>query len=334
MILSPSLVVIRGRDISLGAESLLWREEPGASLTASLAAVGQLTPVIVDMADKPVCLAGYKRVRALVALGLPVRALVLEPDFMTRLAENPDTAGLSRATALGLLYLASNHGASPTDAKLLLAGRYFARHGGVADFIRLGAPELGLPARDKVWDWLQTWLGLPEYFDALVRGGHIPLAVVKAAAALGHEGLEAYVPYLRLARWSRGNAEKLLGLAREAALAKDVSLADTAAKAGLARVAARDLSPNDLTAALIGALRAFRYPELSGLEERFAAAAKTVIKGSKLKLTPSQGFEQDNATVSVTVKSRAEILAAARELAERADSPAWGEIFGLGKPKE
>jgi hypothetical protein len=223
MILSPSLVVIRGRDISLGAESLLWREEPGASLTASLAAVGQLTPVIVDMADKPVCLAGYKRVRALVALGLPVRALVLEPDFMTRLAENPDTAGLSRATALGLLYLASNHGASPTDAKLLLAGRYFARHGGVADFIRLGAPELGLPARDKVWDWLQTWLGLPEYFDALVRGGHIPLAVVKAAAALGHEGLEAYVPYLRLARWSRGNAEKLLGLAREAALARDIS---------------------------------------------------------------------------------------------------------------
>ena len=334
MILSPGLVVIRGRDISLAAESLFWREEPGESLSASLAALGQLTPIVVDLADKPVCLAGYKRVRALTALGLPVRAQVLEPDLFARLAENPDTAGLSRDCALGLLYLASNHGTPPTDAKLLAAGRYFARHGVLADLIRLGAPELGLSSRDKAWDWLAAWLGLPECFDELVRGGHLPLAVAKTAAALGAEGLAAYAPYLKLARWSRGNAEKLLGLAREAALAKDVSLADTAAKAGLARVAARDLSPNDLTAALISALRAYRSPELSNLEERFAAAAKTVTRGTKLKLAPSQGFEQDNATVSVTVKCRAEVRAAAKELAERADSPGWGEIFGLAKPKE
>jgi len=333
MILTPALVVIRGRDISLDAESLLWREEPGESLTASLAALGQISPVVVDMRDKPVCLAGYKRVRALTALGLPVRALVLEPDLFNRLAENPDTAAISRETALGLLYLASNHGAPPTDAKLLAAGRYFARHGGLADFVRLGAPELSLSPRDKIWDWLATWLGLPEKFDELVHGGFVPLAVAKAAAALGTEGLAAYAPYLRRTRWSRGNAEKLLGLAREAALAKDISIALAAARAGLAEVAARDLSPNDLASALIGALRAYRYPELSGLEQRFAAAARAVTKGSKLKLTPSPGFEQDNATVSVTVKSRAEILAAAKELAERADSPAWREIFGLGKPK-
>jgi len=334
MILSPGLVVIRGRDITLAAESLFWREEPGESLMASLAALGQLTPVVVDLTDKPVCLAGYKRVRAMQALGLPVRAQVLEPDLFARLAEKPETAGLTRAAALGLLYLASNHGTLLTDAKLLAAGRYFARHGALADFIRLGAPELGLSPKDKRWDWLGTWLGLPEHFDDLVRGGFVPLAVAKTAAALGAEGLEAYAPYLRRARWSRGNAEKLLGLAREAALAKDISIADTAAKASLAQVAARDLSPNDLTAALIGTLRAYRYPELSNLEERFSAAARAVTRGTKLKLTPPPGFEQDSATVSVTVKTRAEVRAAAKELAEGAESPGWGEIFGLGKPKE
>ncbi|MBF0482876.1 MAG: chromosome partitioning protein ParB [Desulfovibrionaceae bacterium] len=331
MILSPGLVAIRGRDISLEAESLLWREEPGPELTASLAALGQLVPVVVDMADKPVCLAGYKRVKALSALGLPVNALVLAPDLPARLAENPETAGLSRAAALGLLYLASNHGAPASDAKLLAAGRYFARCGATAELVRLGGPQLGLSPKDKIWDWLQTWLRLPETFDELVRGGRVPLASAKAAAALGHDGLAAYAPYLRLARWSRGNAEKFLSLAREAALAKDISVADAAARAGLADAAARDLSPNDLTSALIASLRAFRSPELTGLEARFAAAARTIAKGSKLKLTPSQGFEQDNATVSVTVKSRADILAAARELAQRADNPGWGEIFGLGK---
>jgi hypothetical protein len=334
MLLSPQLVVIRGRDISLGAPSLFWAEPPGPDLAASLAALGQLCPVIVDMEKKPVCLAGHSRVLALRKLGQPVRAMVLEPDFMARLAENPDTADISRETALGLVYLASNRERALSDSRLVRAGRYFAAHGALADLVRLGAPLLGLSARDKIFDWLRTWLGLPRDADQLAHGGHIPLALAKAVAALGPDGLAAFAPYLRRARWSRGGAEKFLSLAREAALAKDVPVAAVPGLAGLDAVAGRELSPNDMTAALTGALRAYRSPELTSLEERFAQAARAVTKGTKLKLTPSQGFEQDSTTVSVTVKNRAEVLAAAKELAARADSPAWGEIFGLAKAKE
>ena len=87
------------------------------------------------------------------------------------------------------------------------------------------------------------------------------------------------------------------------------------ARSGAPDLLGRGLSPNDLAAGLLAALRRMRYPATTSLEARFAILARELTRGSRVRLKPSQGFEADAVTVEVTVRGAEDLTEAAGRLA-------------------
>ncbi len=306
------------RDLDLDAPHLFWATPPDDALTASLATLGQTTPALVFPGEgRPVLAAGARRAAVLRALrGRTLCAVAVEPQDM-----EPELAALPEPLRLGAVYLASNLGRAVTDAMAVAAARYFVAAGGAEAYETLAASRL-FPDGDRRGALVSRWLALPPALDALLEAGHVPLGAAGALAALGAATLDALWPLLTAVRWSRANLANALTWLTEAA-----RLAGEAPEAILGRCGALDLpgrglSPNDLAAGVLAALRRARYPATTTLEARFAALCRTVTpRGSKARLSPSQGFEADAVTVTATAKSPAELARIAADIAAMAAAP-------------
>jgi len=313
------------RDLEITAGHLFWFVPPDDALLASLSCLGQTTPALVVFdGDRPVLAAGARRAEALRRLrGRPLAAAVPEPEDLPAAV-----TALSPALRLGVLYLASNLGRTVTDPMLLAAGRYFLAHGSQADFETLAGPYL-FAAGDRRARLLARWLTLPPPLDALLASGHLPLAAAGTLAGCDTETLAAFAPLLAALRWSRANLENVLAWTREAAAMAGETPAAVLARSGAPDLLGRGLSPNDLAAGLLAALRRMRYPATTSLEARFAILARELTRGSRVRLKPSQGFEADAVTVEVTVRGAEDLTEAAGRLAAMAESPALPQILHL-----
>lgn len=313
--------------LDLTAGHLFWTTPPEEALVASLTSIGQVTPALVLFdGDRPILAAGGKRALVLRGLrGRSLAAVVPEPDSL-----EPAVAALPLALRLGVLYLASNLDRPATDPMLAAAGRYFLAHGSEADFETLAGPYLFAPG-DRRARLLAQWLHLPRAMDALLAAGHLPLAAAGTLSACDPETRGAFAPLFAALRWSRANLENVLTWTREAAAMTGRTPAEVLAASGALDLAGRDLSPNDLTAGLLAALRRMRYPATASLEARFTVLARELTKGSRVKLRPSQGFEADAVTVEVTVRGPEELRAAAGRLAVMAEHPDLPRIVHLAE---
>nr|WP_246198150.1 chromosome partitioning protein ParB [Solidesulfovibrio aerotolerans] len=235
---------------------------------------------------------------------------------------------VSPALRLGLYYLASNQGRAVTDAMAVAAGRYFAAHASLDDFLRLAGPYL-FAADDRRARLVAQWLGLPPELDALLASGHVPLGSGGQLAALDADTRAALTPLLAAVRWSRGSLTGALTWITEAARLAGEPAAALLARCGVLELPHRGLSPNDLTAGLLAGLRRLRYPALTTLEARFSALSRELSRGSRVKLRPSQGFEADAVTFEVTVKSPAELVKAGAALAAMAASPVLPQLLTI-----
>lgn len=306
------------RDLDVSAPHLFWAAPPDAALTASLAALGQITPALAIVTDgRPILAAGSRRATALRELrGRTLAAMVLDPEAM-----EPDLAALPQALRLGLVYLASNQGRTITDAMAVAAARYFVSAGGTRAFAELAAPRL-FPDGDRRERLVSQWLALPPALDGLLASGHLPLGAAARLAGLDGQALDALLPLLTALRWSRANLDNALTWLAEAAALAGESVPTILGRSGALDLPGRGLSPNDLAAGVLAALRRLRYPATTTLEARFASLSRAVTpKGSKVRLLPSQGFETDAITVTATAKSPGELAKIAADLAVMAAAP-------------
>jgi hypothetical protein len=315
------------RDLDITAPHLFWYAPPDALLRDSLDRFGQLTPgLVLDDGGKPVLAAGARRVAALRETGgAPLAAVVLDPGALAR--EHPD---LPPALGLGLFYLISNQGRAVDEAMLVAAGRYFTAHGSADDFLRLAGPYLFGPG-DRRARLVTAWLSLPGDLDPLLASGHLPLAGAGVLARCDPDTLAALTPLLELVRWSRANLDNAVTWLLEAAGLAGEAPAALLARSGALDLAGRELSPNDLTAGLLAALRRLRYPATTTLEARFTTLSRELTRGGRVKLRPSQGFEADTLTVEVTVRRPEDMARAGADLAAMAGHPALPRLLRLAE---
>ena len=113
MRLSDNLLKLSAESMSLSSPSLFWAREPDDELLRSIGEHGQLQPVLAEGGESPVLLAGYKRVKALAALGLPVLVRCVEGELGD--------------FEKGLLYLADNGTRALDEGLRVAALRYFSR---------------------------------------------------------------------------------------------------------------------------------------------------------------------------------------------------------------
>ena len=315
------------RDLETRAAHLFWYAPPDAALLASLEQVGQITPAMVVFdGDRPVLAAGSRRAEALGRLrGRTLAAVVPEAADLS-----PALAAAPLPLRLGLVYLASNLGRTVTDAMLAAAGRYFLAHGSPADFETLAGPYLFAPG-DRRARQLARWLTLPPDLDALLASGHLPLAAAGSLADCDAATLAALAPLFAAVRWSRANLENVVSWSLEAAAMAGEAPVAVLARSGALDLPGRGLSPNDLTAGVLAAVRRMRYPATTSLEARFTVLSRELTRGSRVRLKPSQGFEADAVTVETTVRSPADLTAAAARLAAMAEHPDLPKILHLAE---
>ncbi len=315
-------------DLSL--PSMFWREEPDASLVASLRAQGQLEPVIAEFSrsDVSVCapllLAGYKRVRALAALGLPV------------LARKHDLAGENgsdRARERGLIYLASNAG-RPLDERLLfLALRYFSgcmhRDAMIVEVL----PQLGLNARSRAWRLHAAWLDAPEMFSDALAEGRAPFALAETFDLHSSENLQGLAPFFATLKWSRGAAVNFVGWMGEVGAREGLSAAEIVSRAGLEEILHSGLSPKDMIEQLIGAVRSMRYPRLGQLERKTADLCQGLVTGTPWRAAHTRNFEDGSVSLSVSIKNQTQLDEAVQSLQSMADTSLWQRLWHMGEGK-
>lgn len=325
------------RDCDIAAPHLFWSGPPDAVLVDSLARLGQITPaLVVETGGRPVLAAGSRRAAALRQIrGSALCALAVSLDGPAASGGHGEPGGpggpdptVSPALRLGLLYLASNQGRAVTDAMAAAAGRYFAAHGSIGDFLRLAGPYLFAPD-DRRARLVAQWLALPPGLDALLASGHLPLGAGAQLAALDADTRQALLPLLGAVRWSRGSLAGALTWIAEAARMAGEPATALLARSGVLDLPGRGLSPNDLTAGVLAGLRRLRYPTLTTLEARFTALSRELVRGSRVKPRPSQGFEADAVTFEITVKSPVELAKAGADLTAMAASPVLPRLLAI-----
>lgn len=315
------------RDLDLTAGHLFWATPPDAPLLESMDRLGQLTPALVlDTGDKPVLAAGARRAAALRTIGgRALAAAVPEPDEAI-----PADPALPPALRLGILYLASNLGRSLTEPMLVAAGRYFLAHGSENDFLTLAGPYL-FAAGDRRARLVTAWLRLPRDVDGLLASGQLPLAGAGVLARCDPDTLTALFPLLQLVRWSRANLDNAVTWLLEAASLAGETPAALLARSGALELVSRGLSPNDLTAGLLAALRRLRSPATTTLEARFTTLSRELTRSGRLRLRPSQGFEADSVTVEATVRRPEDMAQVGAELTAMAQSPVLPRLLRVAE---
>lgn len=327
------------RDLDTSSPHLFWAVAPDEVLISSLTRLGQTTPALVAATDgRPVLVAGSRRTlalreikgRTLAAVAVDLAAVAVNVDA----AGNPDgDSDLSLEVRLGLAYLASNLGRTVTDAMAVAAGRYFAACGAADAFATLAGPLLFAPG-DRRAVLASRWLGLPPAFDALLASGHLPLGAAQLLAGCDADTLAALGPLFAAVRWSRANLDNVLAWLTEAARLSGERPAALLARSGALDLPGRNLSPNDLAAGILAALRRIRYPATTTLEARFGILARRLMAGSRVKLRPSQGFEADAVTVEVVVRSPAEMAKAAADLSAMAGAPELPRLLSVARDED
>ena len=321
------------RDLDIAAPHLFWAAPADAALIASLDRLGQTTPALAGIAEgRPILIAGSRRAAALRTLrGRTLAAVTV--DLLDPQPEAPG-ADLALPLRLGMLYLASNLGRAVTDAMAVAAGRYFTANGSLDEFLALAGPTL-FPEGDRRGRLVASWLGLPPAWDALLASGNVPLGAAGRLAGLDPVTLAALFPLAGAVRWSRGSLENALVFLVEAARLAGESPSAALVRSGALDLPGRGLSPNDLSAGILAALRRLRYPALTTLEARFAALSRELLPaGSRVKVRPSQGFETDAFAVETLVRRPDDLARAAADLAAMAASPVLPRLLAVAHDED
>ncbi len=305
MLLQTKISLLSPADIDCSGPCVLWPRPPQPALVRSIAETGQLEPLLVRQVEgRTELVSGYSRLLALRELGRQAACL-----------------NVGGSTLDGtILYLRANCGAVCDDSMRLKALRFFdSQIACGADFSRERLeteilPLLDIDSRAKFWSWWQTWLDFGADFDALLHNGHLPLAAAPALAAFTPEERESLRPCLQAVCWSRSNACHLLTWLYEATRLHGKGLGDLLPESDFSFLLEKDLSPKDMSAALLLAAKRLRYPTLADMQGRLREKLAPLVRGSIWQVEHEDNFETAALSVRCKIKNGQEAKRARLEL--------------------
>jgi hypothetical protein len=299
------------REIGLGGSFCYRYRLDDAELLASVKALGILTPVVVTHTDRPVVIAGHKRLRVAQVLRLKeVPVLVAEKierkdAFLLSLVSNwkQGCSDMDRARALGLA----------------VREFHFREH----EILSIVMPLLGLPEDKTVLEFYQRADQFPASFKDLVEDGKLPLRGI--------------LPFLKFSENDQDYFAKNIGaktkLTSSQMLQTGEWLSDMMKRKGkclrelcqehkiLAKLNTRGMDSRTKADRFFARVKRLRFPEQSLYLEAFEERRSNILQGAKdLRLEPIQGFEEPGFELHARVKTSGELDRLLRELSRKRSS--------------
>lgn len=302
--------------------------EPDLRLADSLASHGQLTPLLVtENRNRFSLVDGVRRLRLLQQLGREV---------LTRVVDAP------QETEKGLIRLATNQVAETARQSpqyLLPMLRFFQARMEASALDRELPPLLGLEARSRPWKLLRQWCDamapLEREKDAEweehLHKGRLPLSCVQPLLRFDARQREMLAPFFRELSWSTGGGRELLTLLFESAQGQGKSLEELLAAAELKEFLQAGLSPKDAMTRILERARTLRFPQKTALDARFATIARELCAKTAWTLQPEQNYESDAVYLSTRIRNQKDVVTAAAQLQEMADSARWQELATIAQ---
>lgn len=291
-----------------------------APLTASIAAVGQISPLVLLPGRRGLSVVmGHKRKQALDELGAaPYRALIL-----------PEDADPAEALVLALEDNLSVR--SFNDAEKVLAAGWLADHFPRQTILGDWAARLGLPPKPAFLDRCLACRRLGEEGLDLLAAGGLDLETGAVLADMAAADQQAVLGLFRETGPNRNQRREMLTwlveiAAREGATAAEVIgsediQVDLAAGKGNAPQKGRRVRES---------LRRRRFPVISDLEGRRSAALKGLALPEQVSLDFPPHFEGLGFTLKVHFQSAEDVRRAASVLDRLADDPHLAELLEVG----
>jgi hypothetical protein len=313
-----TIVTLRSETIDTSSPALFWAEEPDERFLRSLKGHGQIEPVQVALSgERILLLAGYRRVKAAVRLGLEVRAMPME---------------VSTPLQRGLLYLLTNLGRPTNEAMQVRALRFFTTCCGDEAVREQILPLLGIDSGSRQERLLLDWLTLSTSWDDLLMRQAVPLAAANLLARLSPEEQLDVEPFFQGLKWSRQSALQWLTWLFERSRMEGVLLGELIGKTGMRAVIsqiAHGLSPRDGIERLTRAARRVRFPHLAAMEERFETVTSALNKGNSWQVQHHGNFESTEIELRIRCSSSREIERAAQTLQTIQERREWRELWTL-----
>jgi ParB family transcriptional regulator, chromosome partitioning protein len=305
--------------IDTSSPVLFWSEEPDERFLQSMERYGQIQPVqIASEHGAWVLLSGYKRVRAALLLGLPVRAVELTSP-----------APLER----GLLYLLANLDRAVSEAMQVRALRYFRSCCGADAISEQVYPLLGIAPGSRQGRTLVEWLGLPESWDEVLKRQAIPLAASEILIRFSPGEKRSVEPFFQGLKWSRQNSMQWLTWLYECSRAEGTTVDGLIERTGMRGILTQGLeqglSPKDTIERLTRAAGRLRFPRLSEMHGLFETLAAALTRGTDWRLTHGTAFESPEIELHIRCRSQSEVERAVRTLLSMRDQEEWNQVWPL-----
>jgi len=297
---APELHKLDPESIAATGGWLFWSDEPGDAFVQSIETMGQLEPILVDRetGGEWSLLDGYKRLQACLKLGRTVWARRLKADVETR----------------GRIVFWGNRPRQLEAPECLAPARYFQS---------VCQPERARQIIDQLLkehlsrrslQELFLWLELPEWVDAHVRAGRLPMDAGQTLSQLTAADLDVLEPLFVQLSWSKNKIKQLLGWLQETSRREGWTIADLIERAGLQNLLQLDLSPKDRQQSILFRIKQLRYPFLSELEEEFRQLQTRVHRSTVWRISDEGGFETDAVCLSTRMASLQELRRAIEDL--------------------
>jgi len=307
--------------IDFGDETFRISEDvDSAAMRASLAAIGQLNPVLlIEESSRRIIVCGFRRLRALRELGRTVA-----------LAQTRSSAGCSRLEAFRLAIFdnLSHREFNPLEkARILftLKGVCEVAHD---TLVEAYLPLLGLPTHKNV---LRTYLGLHVLDPDLRRmfnDGRLTLASAERLSGSSREAQHEFASLLARVRFSASRQREMLDLAEELASITDTALGEVFERAEIHSILGDSrLSPFQKGEQIYELLYRWRNPRLSQAEERFQVEKEQLGLPGAVRISPDPHFETPRLRVEFDVASAQRFREIASALREAAEARALEELF-------
>ncbi len=284
-------------DINLTDPCLFWAQEPGEDYIQNIRELGQAEPVLIMAGpSEKILVAGFKRVKALKALGEKVLALKIPP---------------ADSRSKGLIYLLTNQGQTLDQARIISCLRYFSGLGDISEQIW---KLLGIDPGSKIQGLWQSRLSLPPDWDRLAAENKICLECSQVLEHTSPEDLDILYPFFKELSWSRGNSLNLLTWLTEKSRMDQAPLSAYIEKLKLEQVLYSRLSPNDKIKIILKKVFQSRYPVLSQLKNDLAQRLGRISRGSRWRIEHKDEFESQQIQISTTINSQKDLEKALSQL--------------------
>ncbi len=305
--------------VDTGDETFRVSDPAGASLLAeSIRAVGLLNPVVLQENGKGGyrIVSGFRRIAALRSLGwdeIPSRVATAEADFD------------------GLAFLAVSENAASRPLSIMEESRAVALLGPGRPWeerTKLAEKALRLAANPRHLERLESLSRLPAFIREAISSEAVAFAMALTLGRLPEDDARVLAELFSILKLSLSKQRELLDISTDISKRDEVALREVLAGPAIAAILEESGGDRGLAARRVREhLKRRRFPHLSAAEENFSRNAAELRLPQGAAWEPPPFFEGEQHTLSIRVKSRAELAARKDLVASLLENPALSRIL-------